>query len=315
MIVRTQKDLDVALAAGEALIEIRSEPGVWLRVGDTKSSSSVEAWGSSRVEARESSSVEAWESSSVVAWESSSVEARGSSSVVAWESSSVVAWGSSSVEARESSSVVARESSSVVAWGSSSVVAWGSSSVVAWGSSSVVAWGSSSVVAWESSSVVAWESSSVEATPHVAVHLHSANVTVKGGVVIDVTGVDKTAANWIEHHGIEVRDGKAVLYKAVRDDLRSSHGMPYPLGETVTTPDWRDDQSCGGGLHLSPHPRMARDYDDSATRYLQVLVDAERLRPIPGGYYDSPKCKVQSCVVVAEVTIDGEPVEAEAVAS
>ncbi|QLQ11139.1 MAG: hypothetical protein HZY75_13150 [Nocardioidaceae bacterium] len=58
MIVRTQAELDAALAASESLIEIRSEPGVWLRVGDTKSSrveargsSRVVAWGSSRVEA------------------------------------------------------------------------------------------------------------------------------------------------------------------------------------------------------------------------------------------------------------------------
>ena len=102
--VTTQKELDVAIEAGEERIIIDSPRGVWLRVGG---SSSVVAWGSSSVVARGSSSVEAW----------------GSSSVVAWGSSSVVAWESSSVEARESSSVEAWESSSVVARGSSSVVA------------------------------------------------------------------------------------------------------------------------------------------------------------------------------------------------
>lgn len=63
--VTTQKELDVAIEAGEERIIIDSPRRVWLRVGG--GSSRVEAWGSSRVEA--------WESSSVVAWGSSSVEA------------------------------------------------------------------------------------------------------------------------------------------------------------------------------------------------------------------------------------------------
>ena len=72
--VRTQAELDKALAAKESTIYIESDEGVWLRVTDS-GSSRVVAWGSSRVEARDSSSVVARGSSSVDAWGSSSVDA------------------------------------------------------------------------------------------------------------------------------------------------------------------------------------------------------------------------------------------------
>ena len=56
--VRTQADLDAAIAAGEPTIYIESDAGVWLTVTTTGSShvvargsSHVEAWGSSHVEA------------------------------------------------------------------------------------------------------------------------------------------------------------------------------------------------------------------------------------------------------------------------
>jgi hypothetical protein len=104
--VKTQTELDKALAANESNVNIDSPAGVWLKLTSTDGSH-VEAWGSSRVEARDSSHVEARDSSHVEAWGSSRVEAWGSSSVVAGDSSHVVAW----------------DSSGVVAWGSSSVVA------------------------------------------------------------------------------------------------------------------------------------------------------------------------------------------------
>jgi hypothetical protein len=104
--VKTQAELDKALAEHAAEIIIDSPTGVWLTITDS-GSSRVEAWGSSRVVARGSSRV--------VARGSSRVVARGSSRVVARGSSRVVARGSSRVEARESSRVEARESSRVEA--------------------------------------------------------------------------------------------------------------------------------------------------------------------------------------------------------
>ncbi|AXQ60755.1 hypothetical protein I5H32_gp055 [Mycobacterium phage EleanorGeorge] len=56
--VRTQQELDQALADRADAIDIESAPGVWLRLTDS-SSSRVVARGSARVEARDSSRVEA----------------------------------------------------------------------------------------------------------------------------------------------------------------------------------------------------------------------------------------------------------------
>ncbi len=208
------------------------------------------------------------------------------------DSSSVVAWGSSSVVARGSSSVVARGSSSVEAWASSSVEARDSSSVVALGSSSVEARGSSSVVAGD----------------YVAVHLHSARATTDGGVLIDVTALDESdLTQWASYHGAKVSDGSLVLYKAVDADLKSERGFLYPIGETVEAPDWRADNTCGGGLHLSPSPSCAQAYYPSASRFLRCEVDPQDVRPIPGGV---AKAKARRVRVVAEVDIHGDEVTA-----
>ena len=344
--VTTQQELDTAISAGaEDDIIIDSPRGVWIRVGGSShvvvrgsshvvvrgssrveawDSSSVEAWGSSYVVARDSSSVEAWDSSRVEAWGSSYVVARGSSHVDAMDSSSVVAWGSSYVAAWGSSYVVARGSSSVEAWDSSRVEAWDSSHVVARDSSSVVARGSShvdamdsssvvardssSVVARDSSSVVAWGSSHVAASRFVAVHLHSAHATVTGGVVIDITALDLTRLpDWADYHGVDVVDGEAIVYKAVGGNLRSGRGFAYPLGETVTCPDWDPTPTCGAGLHFSPHPTQARDYYRGATRYLRCAVPVTDLVVIDGhALHLAPKVKARSARVLCEVDIHGD---------
>ena len=310
------------VAWGSSSVEARDSSRVVAR-----DSSSVEARETSRVVARDSSSVEAWETSRVVARDSSSVVARETSRVEAWDSSRVEAWDSSRVEARDSSrvvawetsSVVARDSSRVVAWetsrvvarDSSRVVAWGSSRVEAWGSSRVVAWGSSRVVARDSSRVEAWGSSSVEAGRFTAVWLHSQHVTLDAkGAVIDMTAIDPNdPAAWCDLKGVAVTDGKTLVYKIVDASLMAGHGYTptaYPIGGTVTAPDWRADRSCGNGLHFSPTPRQARAYyvGDAPARYLACEVDLSTLVPL------DDKCKAPSARVLHEVDEWGDPVEA-----
>ena len=178
----------------------------------------------------------------------------------------------------------------------------GSATVRAYDSATVRAYGSATVRAYDSATVRAYDSATVAATPHVAVHLHSARANVEGGVVIDVTHVNDSAEAWVEHHGITVTGGKAIVFKAVDDELESGRGFAYPIGETVTDKRWRDDNKCGGGLHFSPLPVHALDYFSDATRFLACEVDVADLRVIPGG---TPKCKAKSARVLHEVTIDG----------
>lgn len=111
---------------------------------------------------------------------------------------------------------------------------------------------------------------------------------------------------WAAYHGVEKREADLIVYKAVDDRWTTSRGFNYAPGKTVAAPDWRADFSCGGGLHFGPTPRHARDYFPDATRFVQVAIDPAEARPIAGG--GTAKIKARSCVVLAEVDIDGEPV-------
>ncbi|MGN6245155.1 MAG: DUF7666 domain-containing protein [Motilibacteraceae bacterium] len=161
-----------------------------------------------------------------------------------------------------------------------------------------------------SATVSASGSATVHAGSHTAVHLRSARATIDGGVLIDHTTLNLTApADWCDYHGVQVTDGNALLYKAVNANLTSDHGTTYPLGETVTAPDWRDTYECGNGLHFGPTPHHADAYHSGhdGTRYLAVHVPLQVLRPITDG--GTAKCKAQSCTVLHEVDVAGRPVE------
>ena len=257
-IVTTQAQLDAALAAGEQWIEINSERGVWLRIGDS-GSATVSASGSATVSA----------------FDSATVRASGSATVSAFDSATVRAFGSATVSASGSATVSASDSATVRAFDSATVSAFGSATV--------------------------------KATPKVAVHLHSADVTVAGGVIIDVSKPLLDGREWCEHHGVTVtKAGIATVFKAVDDNYRSGYSTSYVPGTKPAAPDWRDDNDCGGGLHFSPSPVQALAYAEDATRFLAVGVKVADLRPIPGG---TAKCKApRAAKACVEVDLDGNPV-------
>jgi hypothetical protein len=254
--VKTQTELDTALADTDACAHIESPAGVWLKVSG---------------------------SASVRASDSASVRASGSASVRASDSASVSASGSASVRAFDSASVSASDSASVSASGSASVRASGSASV--------------------------------SAGTHVAVHLHSAQATVTGGVLIDLTQLDLTdPAAWCAHHGADVADGIAVLYKAVDLELTAGHDYTptlYPLGASVECDDYQADGECGGGLHLCPTPGQAAEYrpQGEKSRYLKVRAALVDLSPIvdAGG---PAKVKARRVDVLAEVDLFGRELTA-----
>jgi hypothetical protein len=86
-----------------------------------------------------------------------------------------------------------------------------SSSMRAYDSSSVWAFGSSSVWAYDSSSVWAYDYSSVRASKYVPVQKHGDGPKVSGGVLIEIPKI-KTAEEWCEFHGVEIKRGTAILY-------------------------------------------------------------------------------------------------------
>lgn len=131
----------------------------------------------------------------------------------------------------------------------------------------------------------AYDSATVEASKFVAVQRHAGRYgtpSVTGGVLIDVPEI-KTAQDFIDFYGLEVKRDWATVYKLVDADFKSGHGAVYTPGTTTSCPDWDAYVEC------------------------QVKVSEIVLL--------GDKIKAPSCKCVREVDEDGEPVVAEAVAA
>jgi hypothetical protein len=105
-------------------------------------------------------------------------------------------------------------------------------------------------------------------------------------------------------------DGNAHLFKAVDDDLAAGHSYrltQYTIGQSVTAPDWFDNNDCGQGLHVCPTAVQAHEHFPAATRFVEVTVPVADLRPI-----DRHKCKAQTVLVLREVDVHGRPLPAGA---
>jgi hypothetical protein len=337
-VVKTQQELDAALAdEAVTIIHIDSPRGVWLRLTEPGSATveaygsatvgaygtatvraygtaTVEAYGSATVRAYGTATVRAYDTATVRAYGSATVGAYGTATVRAYDTATVEAYGSATVRAYDTATVraygtatvEAYDTATVRAYGTATVGAYGTATVRAYDTATVRAYGSATVRAYGSATVRAYGSATVEAAPHVAVHLHSARATITGGVVIDIANLDLTDPRvWADHHGVQVIDGEAILYKATGHDLiaGADYGKPtsYQVGTTVTAQDWRDNHDCGGGLHISPRPDQARRYrnGEDGTRYLRVAAPLADLRPI-----EADKAKARSVRVLAEVDID-----------
>jgi hypothetical protein len=205
-------------------------------------------------------------------------------------------------------------SSTVRADGSSTVRADGSSTVRAYGSSTVRAYGSSTVRADGSSTVWAYGSSTVRAGRYVPVqNAHDSDAKITGGVLIQLPKRDEwTTDEWLDAGGIDAdTDGVVVLFKAVDDDWSTSNARAksifYRPGDEPAAPDWNPTPDCGGGLHVSPAPFVAREYNWGASRYVGVPVLASDLVVIDGTKAKAPR----AAGPVFEVDVRGNRVETQ----
>ena len=319
--VRTQKELDAALKAGEYPI----------LVGDgyfeASGSATVRAWDSATVRAWDSATVSASGSATVSASGSATVSASGSATVSAWDSATVSASGSATVSASGSATVRAWDSATVSASGSATVRAWDSATVRAWDSATVRASGSATVSAWDSATVRASGAVQVQArglariiaTAFVAVTILGAKVSVEGGVHIRPPDTTSGQA-WCEHHGVGVVDGVATLYKAVEADWRGSNkhtGITYRPGDTPAAPDWDEGRAeCGGGLHFGPTPWQATGWlpDWAHLVACPVLVTEISAHGFDAQFPEKVKAP-RVCAPCYEVDIDGKRLEQPAVAA
>ena len=197
--------------------------------------------------------------------------------------------------------------------GNSRATLWENASATLRGDASATLRGNSRAELWGNASAELWENSRATLSRFTVAWRHSPLAKATGtGHVIDVTDAVLSAPDaWAEYHGVEVINGIATVYKALHDHYgtdRPGWRGAYAPGKAPEAPDWRDDASCGGGLHFSPTPRQASYYLRGATRWVKAGVELATLRPILDG--GAPKCKVPKVVVpCVEVDINGDPVE------
>ena len=177
------------------------------------------------------------------------------------------------------------------------------------GSASVRATGSASVRAYGSASVRAHDSACVVARTHCTVIVResdAASVQIDGGHVVTLPTI-RTAEEWCDYYGADVRDGVATLYKAVRGDYRSAYGLAYLPGTIPVAPDWDGGRNeCGGGLHFCASPAEAAGFDGDVTRYVACPVRVADIVVHADADYPQKIKAPGCCGPVWECDFDGE---------
>jgi hypothetical protein len=221
-------------------------------------------------------------------------------------SPTLVSWGSSTLNAvsRESSTLNAesRESSTLNA------VSRGSSTLNA------VSRGSSTLRAESRGS----STLNLEVGPHSCAVIREIKgaahkikpVIIEGGQVIELRAPDiSTPEKWCEYHGVAVNDGVATLYKALDSDFGASSDFSYRPGTEPAAPDWDGGtRECGGGLHFSPTPGHALEFNPDAKRFVACPVRLAVIVVHPDGQFPQKVKAPRVCGPVIEVDRDGKPV-------
>ena len=214
----------------------------------------------------------------------------------ACDNSTVTAYGNSTVRACDNSTVRACDNSTVTAYGNSTVTAYGNSTVTAYGNSTVTAYGNSTVTAYGNSTVRACDNSTVTATEMSIITVESTSVKleaslnsviilrqnikfkkVKTVTVVRQKQVEHNLKTFKEVYPENVVDGEIILYKSVSPtnltDFKTGK-IKYEIGKTIDCPDFDPDKNreCGGGLHLSPTPELALNYNQGKLLKCRVKV-------------------------------------------
>jgi hypothetical protein len=166
----------------------------------------------------------------------------------------------------------------------------------------VQASGSATVRAYGSATVRASGSATVRASRYVAIQRHGTRAKISGGVFIQIPDIE-TIVEFCDYYGVTCED-TMVVYKLVDDGFVSAHGTRYQPDDKPEAPDWDGKPACGGGLHFSPRPFMARKYS-SGTRFVACEVRCADAVVIDD--YGTPdKIKAPRCTVLYECDEDGE---------
>ena len=248
--------------------------------------STVTAYDNSTVRAYDNSTVRASGNSTVTAYDNSTVTASGNSTVTAYDNSTVTAYDNSTVRVFDNSTVTAYGNSTVRAYDNSTVRASGNSTVTAYDNSTVTASGNSTVTASDNSTVRVFDNSTVRAYGNSTVRVFDNTVTIEAALMYSViimiacvcqikrkkktVNIIKTkkADHYTKNEFTDIypadKNGNVTLYKSVNPDtLCDFYTGKIKYHGVVTCPDWdgNKDLQCGNGLHLSPRPEMALNYN------------------------------------------------------
>jgi hypothetical protein len=156
-----------------------------------------------------------------------------------------------------------------------------------------------------------FDNATAEGSKYTAIHKLSKGATASGGVIIDVPEIT-TMGQFLDYYGVDVKRGKAIVYKLVDDNWTTAHGVVYEPGSSPSCGDWNPQRTCGGGLHFSPRPFMARKYSNGS-RFVACEIKLADAVVITDGQPD--KVKAKGCKVLFECDEDGRTVELEAKAA
>ena len=153
------------------------------------------------------------------------------------------------------------------------------------------------------------------ASTFVAVLIRGKKPKVKGGQQIHLN--IETAAQWCDYYGVNAQDGIVTLFKAIDDDYSTPYARAasifYRPGAVPIAPDWDGgERECGGGLHFSPSPSMALEFNGGAKRFAACPVKLADIAIHPDGNYPQ-KVKARGCCAdVWEVDRFGRRIEVQA---
>ena len=183
------------------------------------------------------------------------------------------------------------------------------------GSSHAELWESSHAVLRESSHAVLWGLSHAVLSKFATAHIHGQKVKCKGGVQVKVPEI-ATMKEWCEFYGVDVKRGIAVVFKAVDNDYSTANARPkkifYTPGSKPTAPDWDGGrQECGGGLHFSPTPGHALDFNREAKRFIACPVKVSEIKIVKNPHYPEKIKAPGVCVPCWEVDRCGKAIPAK----
>ena len=152
------------------------------------------------------------------------------------------------------------------------------------------------------------------ASAQVVVMRHGEAKELSGGRVLECVS-PSAPKDWAEHYGAPISGDVVTLFKCVDNDWGTDWSRNkeifYTPGTQPEAPDWDGEKSeCGGGLHGSPHPKMARAFR-RANKYVACPVHVDDIVVHPDGDYPEKVKFKKVCAPVYEVDENGERVGGE----